>query len=83
MKNKTKETFANMRSLMERLETPMTLNEARINEERYINEASNKNRVQVTRDEFIDIANKANDEQNEKKIGKFATITYVNYSEIF
>lgn len=83
MDNNFKETVGKMRSLMERVEGNMSPYEATINEEMKINEAASKNRVQVSRDEILDILDQADNEQNEKNTGKFATITYVNAANVY
>lgn len=75
--NSFKESVGKIRSLMERVEGNMTPREAQINEQMRIDEATAKNRVQVTRDEILDILDKADDAQNENNQGLFATITYV------
>lgn len=72
-----KESVGKIRSLMERVEGNMTPREAQINEQMRIDEATAKNRVQVTRDEILDILDNADDVQNENNQGLFATITYV------
>ena len=75
--NNTKETIGKIRSLMERVEGNMSPYEATVNEQMRIDEATSKNRVQVTRDEILDILDKADEAQNETNQGLFATITYV------
>ena len=71
------ETIGKIRSVMERGEGNMTPREAQINEQMRIDEATAKNRVQVTRDEILDILDKADETQNQTNQGLFATITYV------
>ena len=75
--NGFKESVGKIRSLMERVEGSMSPYEATVNEQMRIDEATAKNRVQVTRDEILDILDKADDTQNENNQGLFATITYV------
>ena len=77
MEKNYKETIGKIRSLMERVEGNMTPREAQINEQMRIDEATSKNRVQVTRDEILDILDKADETQNQTNQGLFATITYV------
>lgn len=72
-----KESVGKIRSLIERVEGNMTPREAQINEQMRIDEATAKNRVQVTRNEILNILDKADDAQNENNQGLFATITYV------
>lgn len=72
-----KETIGKIRSLMERVEGGMSPYEASVNEQMRIDEATAKNRIQVTRDKILDILDKADNEQNETNRGLFATITYV------
>lgn len=72
-----KESVGKIRSLMERVEGNMSPYEASVNEQMRIDEATAKNRVQVTRDEILDILDMADDAQNESNKGLFATITYV------
>lgn len=82
MENKSKETFGKIRSLMERLDNPMTGLQAKLNEEKCVNEATTKNRVQVGRDEIVKIIETADEIQNEKNNGLFATFTYVKPAEL-
>jgi hypothetical protein len=71
-----------MRSLMERMNGNMTAYEGMLNEEKLINEAVKTNRVQVTRDEIIKLLDDADNIQNKKHNGLFASITYVKPAEI-
>ena len=73
----TKETIGKIRSLMERVEGNMSPYEATVNKQMRVDEATSKNRVQVTRDEILEILDKADDAQNDTNQGLFATITYV------
>lgn len=82
MDNKTKEAFAKMRSLMERMDNPMSAFQARLNESMYVNEATSKNRVRVGRDEIVELIEAADNEQNVTNRGLFATFTYVKPAEI-
>lgn len=79
MDNKSKVEVAKMRSLMERMEKPQSYYSAMLNEEKLVSEAISKNRQQVTRDQIIDLLNKA--DNNPKNNGLFASVTYVNYKE--
>lgn len=72
-----KETIGKIRSLMERVEGDMSPYEASVNEQMHIDGATSKNRVQVTRDDILDILDKADEKQDETNRGLFATITYV------
>lgn len=77
MENKNFKTeVAKMRSLMERMNGKMTPYESMLNEEKMINEAL-KSRIQVSRDEILDLLDKADEQQNETNRGLFATFTYV------
>lgn len=78
----TKEFVGKVRSLMERVEGNMSPYEAKLNEQTRIDEATSKNRIQISRDEILDMLDKADDEQNEKNSGLFATITYVKPAAI-
>lgn len=80
MNTESKINTAKMLSLIDRMETNGTYNEGMINESMHINEAMATDRVQVTRDEIIDILN-AQDEKGNG--GKFASITYVKPENIF
>ena len=71
------ESVGKMLSLMDRMNGSMTPYEAILNEQQRIDEAISKNRVQVSRDEILDILDRADDAQNEKNRGLFATVTYV------
>jgi hypothetical protein len=78
MKSKTfNESVGKIHSLMERMGSNMTAYQATLNEETCIAEAATKSRVQVTRDEILDILDRADDAQNETNRGLFATVTYV------
>ena len=71
--------IAKMRSLMERMEKPMTARQGILNEERHINEASVTKKA-VTRDEIVDIL----DQQDEKgNGGLFATIVYAKAEPVY
>ena len=61
-KNTFNESVGKMLSLMDRMSGNMTAYEATLNEAQRINEAVAKNRVQVSRDEILDILDKADDE---------------------
>ena len=76
------ESVGKMLSLMDRMNGDMTPYEAMLNEQRRIDEAISKNRVQVTRDEILDILDRADDTQNDKNSGLFATVTYVKPANI-
>ena len=76
-KNNFNESVGKIHSLMERMNGNMTAYQAVLNEEKCINEATSKSRVQVTRDEILDILDRADDAQNESNKGLFATVTYV------
>lgn len=76
MKNKQfYSTIGKMKSLMERMDKNFTAYEAILNEQNKINEAIQKSRHQVTRDEILDILNKQN-----KNL--FTSITYVTGANI-
>lgn len=78
MENKNfKETVGKIRSLIERVEGNMTPREAELNEQMRIDEATSKNRVQVTRNEILGILDKADEQQDKKKNNLIASITYV------
>lgn len=81
-KNTFNESVGKMLSLMDRMSGNMTAYEATLNEAQRINEAVAKNRVQVSRDEILDILDKADDQQNEKNSNLFATFTYVNAANL-
>lgn len=80
MNTETKVNTAKMLSLIDRMETKGTYNEGMINESMHIDEAMSNNKVQVSRDEIIDILN-AQDEKGNG--GKFASITYVKPETIY
>lgn len=80
MNTETKVNTAKMLSLIDRMESKGTYNEGMINESMHIDEAMSNNKVQVSRDEIIDILN-AQDEKGNG--GKFASITYVKPENIF
>lgn len=80
MNTETKVNTAKMLSLIDRMETRGTYNEGMINESMHIDEAMSNNKVQVSRDEIIDILN-AQDEKGNG--GKFASITYVKPENIY
>lgn len=75
-KNAFNESLGKMRSLMERMGSNMTAHQATLNEEKCITEAA-KHRVQVSRDEILDLLDRADDVQNDTNRGLFATVTYV------
>lgn len=76
------ESVGKIHSLMERMGSNMTAYQAILNEEMCIAEASAKSRVQVSRDEILDILDRADDIQNDKNSGLFATVTYVKPANI-
>lgn len=84
--NTKKETFnesvGKIHSLMERMGSNMTVYQATLNEEMCISEAASKSRVQVSRDEILDILDSADDAQNKTNRGLFATVTYVKPEDI-
>lgn len=80
MNIESKINTAKMLSLIDRMETNGTYNEGMMNESMHINEAMATDRVQVTRDEIIDILN-AQDEKGNG--GKFASITYVKPETVY
>lgn len=83
MSNKTfNESVGKIHSLMERMGSNMTAYQATLNEEMCIAEAATKSRVQVSRDEILDILDRADDAQNETNRGLFATVTYVKPENI-
>ena len=80
MNRQTKINTAKMLSLIDRMESRGTNNEGMLNESMHIDEAISKNRVQVTRDQIIDIL----DQQDAKgNGGKFASITYVKPETVY
>ena len=81
-KNNFNESVGKIHSLMERIGSNMTAYQATLNEEICISEASNKSRIQVTRDEILNILDKADDEQNKTNKGLFASITYVKPADL-
>lgn len=81
-KNIFNKSVGKMISLMERMSGNMTAYEATLNEEHHINEATAKNRVQVSRDEILEILDNADDIQNDTNRGLFATVTYVKPANI-
>lgn len=82
MKEKSKEQIAQIRSMMERIENPrQSLTEAMGREANLLCEAVAGKRVQVTRDEIIDLMNQA--AENPKNNGKFASITLVKAGEVY
>lgn len=78
IKNKT--IVAKSLSLIDRMETKHTLNEAVNNVEQHINEATSQNRKKVDRNTIIDILNQQDSKGNG---GKFASVTYVNAEQIY
>lgn len=74
-------SIGKIHSLMERMGSNMTAYEASLNEETKINEAA-KSRVQVSRDEILQILDDADDVQNATNRGLFATVTYVKPANI-
>lgn len=81
-KNTFNESVGKIRSLMDRIGGNMTVYEATLNESHRINEAVAKNRVQVSRDEILEILDQADDQQNAKNNNLFATVTYVNAANL-
>jgi hypothetical protein len=79
--NSFNESLGKMHSLMERMGSNMTAYQATLNEEKCITEAA-KSRVQVSRDEILDLLDRADDIQNEANKGLFATVTYVKPESI-
>ena len=83
MEKKTfNESVGKILSLMDRMGGNMTPYEATLNEARRIDEAVAKNRVQVSRDEILDILDQADEQQNVNNSNLFATVTYVNAANI-
>lgn len=83
MEKKTfNESVGKIWSLMDRMGGSMTPYEATLNEAQRIDEAIAKNRVQVSRDEILDILDQADDQQNAKNSNLFATVTYVNAANL-
>lgn len=79
--NTFNESLGKMHSLMERMGSNMTVYQATLNEEMCIAEAA-KRRVQVSRDEILDLLDRADDIQNQTNRGLFATVTYVKPESI-
>ena len=72
MKKEGKKGIAEALSLMKRMETKgLTGSEGKIIKEQMINEAVKKNRIQVTRDQILDIL-------NAQPAGQYVCITYMN-----
>lgn len=65
-------------SLMERIDKHYTEEEALIVENRMIEEATQKKRIQVSRDEILDVL----DRQDKTGLGQYASITYVKPVQI-
>jgi hypothetical protein len=76
------ESVGKIHSLMERMGSNMTAYQATLNEEMCIAEASSKSRVQVSRDEILNLLDEADDAQNDTNRGLFATVTYVKPEDI-
>lgn len=76
------ESLGKIHSLIERMGSNMTSYQATLNEEMCISEAATKSRVQVSRDEILDILDSADDAQNTTNRGLFATVTYVKPANI-
>lgn len=81
MENKNKEKFAKTLSLMERVEHLGTYTDAIEREKNLISEAVQGKRVQVTRDEMLDLLNKMSDDPRNN--GKFVSFTYVMPEKVY